>query len=331
LINLARHGRTCPRRLGSVADGVALFDEVMVAVTAGEVSPIISGVIYCSVISACFELLDIRRAQAWTDALDDWCQAQPGLVSYRGECQAHRSEIFRLHGRWPEALEEGRRAYGTFAATKRAGQGTAAYALAELHRLRGEMAAAEDAYRLASEHGRAPHPGLALLRLAQGQHAAARAAIDRVMVEPARAGQRASVLVAAVEIFLVSHDVPSARRAADELSAIAAAIDSEWLRAMAAWADGAVRLADGQPREALAPLRRALAIWQDLDAPYEAARVTIMVGRVCRKLGDLDGARMEWEAAARVLRQFSAGPALAEVDALLSEPSSPAQPPTVEG
>jgi DNA-binding CsgD family transcriptional regulator len=332
LINLARHGRgRVLVGLGSVADGVALFDEVMVAVTAGEVSPIVSGVIYCSVISACFEMLDIRRAQAWTDALDDWCQAQPDLVPYRGECLAHRSEIFRLHGRWPEALEEGRRAYGALAATKRAGQGTAAYALAELHRLRGEMAAAEDAYRLASEHGRAPHPGLALLRLAQGQHAAARAAIDRVMAEPARGGQRASVLVAAVEIFLASHDVSPARRAADELGAIAAAIDSEWLRAMAAWTDGAVRLADRQPREALVPLRQALAIWQDLDAPYEAARVAILVGRVCRELGDLDGARMEWETAARVLRQFSTGPALGEVEALLAEQPAPVRPPTAGG
>ena len=179
------------------------------------------------------------------------------------------------------------------------------------------LPAAEDAYRLASEHGRAPHPGLALLRLAQGQGEAARAAIDRVMAEPTRGRQRADVLVAAVEIFLASGDVPAARRAADELKAIAGALNSEWLRAMAASADGAVHLADGQARQALAPLRDALTIWRDLDAPYEAARVKVLVGRACRALGDADGARMEWETAARVFRQFGAAPALAEVEALM--------------
>ena len=141
LISLARQGRgRVLVGLGRVAEGVALFDEVMVAVTAGEVTPIVSGVVYCSVISACFEMLDIRRAQEWTEALNDWCEAQPGLVPYRGECLVHRAEIFRLRGRWPEALDEARRAYDALVAAKRAGQGAAAYALAELHRLRGEIA-----------------------------------------------------------------------------------------------------------------------------------------------------------------------------------------------
>jgi DNA-binding CsgD family transcriptional regulator len=327
LTSLARQGRgRVLVGLGRVAEGVALFDEVMVAVTAGEVTPIVSGVVYCSVISACFEMLDIRRAQEWTEALHDWCEAQPCLVPYRGECLAHRAEIFRLRGRWPEALDEARRAYDALAAAKGPGQGTAAYALAEVRRVRGETSAADDAYRLASEHGRAPHPGLALLRLAQGQAEAARAAIDRVMAEPTRGRQRADVLAAAVEILLASGDVPAARRAADELKATAARPESAWLRAMAASAEGAVHLADGQAREALAPLRGALTIWRDLNVPYEAARVEVLVGRACRALGDGDAARMEWDAAARVFRQFGAAPALAEVEALIHERSATTQP-----
>ena len=329
LTSLARQGRgRVLVGLGRVAEGVALFDEVMVAVTAGELTPIVSGVVYCSVISACFELLDIRRAQEWTEALNSWCVAQPGLVPYRAECLLHRVEMFRLRGRWTEALDEARRAYEALVAGKRAGQGTAAYALAELHRLRGEIPAAEDAYRLASEHGGAPHPGLALLRLAQGRGDAARGAIDRVMAEPTRGRQRPDVLVAAVEILLASGDVPAAHRAADELKAMAAALNSEWLRAMAASADGCVHLADGRARQALTPLREALTIWQDLDAPYEVARVKVLVGRACRALGDADGARMEWDAAVRVFRQFGATPALAEVESLMQEPSATALPET---
>ena len=326
LTSLARQGRgRVLVALGRVAEGVALFDEVMVAVTAGELTAIVSGVVYCSVISACFEMLDFRRAQDWTDALTGWCEAQPGLVPYRGECLAHRAQIFLLRGRWPEALDEAQRAYDALVAAKGPGQGTAAYALAELHRLHGDIPAAEGAYRLASEHGRGPHPGLALLRLAQGQGEAARAAIDRVIAEPTRGRQRADVLVAAVEIFLASGDVPAARRAAAELKVIAATLNSEWLRAMAASADGAAHLADGQARQALAPLRDALTMWSDLSAPYEAARVKVLVGRACRALGDADGARMEWDAAVRLFRQFRAAPALAEVEALMREPS-PAQP-----
>jgi len=326
LMSLARQGRgRVLVGLGRVPEGVALFDEVMVAVTAGEVSPIVSGVVYCSVISACFEILDIRRAQEWTDALNDWCAAQPGLVPYRGECLAHRAEMSRLRGRWPEALDEARRAYDTLVAARGPGQGTAAYGLAELRRLRGEVPAADDAYRLAGEHGRSPHPGLALLRLAQGQAEAARAAIDRVLAEPTRGRQRADVLAAAVEIFLAIGDVPAARRTAVELTAIAVRLDAAWLRAMAASADGAVHLAEGQPGQALAPLREALKTWRDLNVPYEGARVKVLVGRACLALGDADGARMEWNAAARVFGEFGAAPALAEVEALLNPSSATTQ------
>jgi ATP/maltotriose-dependent transcriptional regulator MalT len=231
----------------------------------------------------------------------------------------HRAEILCLRGQWSEALDDARRACDTLAPGKGAGHGMAAYALAELHRLRGEIPAAEEAYRQASDHGRAAHPGLALLRLAQGQGEAARAAIDRVMAETTRGRQRADVLAAAVEILLALDDVTAARRPADELKSIAGTLNSEWLRAMAAAADGAVHLAGGQARQALAPLRDALTIWIDLDAPYETARVRVLVGRACHALGDADAARMEWDSAVRVFRRVGAAPALSQVEALMHQ------------
>jgi DNA-binding CsgD family transcriptional regulator len=325
LTSLSRQGRgRVLVATGRTAEGLALFDEVMVSVTAGDVAPIIAGVVYCSVISACVDLLDVRRAQEWTAALGDWCRTQPGLVPYRGECLAHRAEIFRLHGQWPQALDEARRACDALAGSKGPGAGLAAYALAELHRLRGEIPEAEEAYGRAREHGRAPYPGLALLRLAQGQREIARAAIERAMAEASRGRQRATVLAAAVEILLAAGDRPSARQAADDLTGMAAAIDTPWLRALAACADGAVHLADGHAHEALGPFRDAAAIWRDLDAPYEAARVAVLVGHACRALGDDEGARMEWEASARLLQRCGATPALEELDRLL-RPGPPAK------
>ncbi len=327
LTGIARqgHGRVLIAS-GRVKEGVALLDEAMVAVTAGELSPIMSGVIYCNVIAACFDMLDIQRAHEWTDALNQWCQSEPGVVPYRGDCMAYRAEILQLRGRWTEAIAEARRAHESLSATNRAGSGIAAYSVAEIHRLRGETSAAEDAYRLASERGRAPQPGLALLRLAQGQRDMARAAIDRVMAEPARGRQRADVLAAAVEILVAAGDMAGARRAADELTRMAGSFNSAWPIAMAASADGLVTLKAGKPREALTPLRVALSEWLRLDAPYEAARVHVIVGHACEALHDAEGARLEWEAARRVFQEVGAAPALAEVESLLNGPSKAAAP-----
>jgi tetratricopeptide (TPR) repeat protein len=160
LVNLARQGqgRTLIR-LGQTTAGVALLDEVMVAVTQGELSPIITGTIYCSVVDACFDMFDLRRAHEWTEALDGWCASQPDLVPYRGSCRVHRAEIMVLRGRWDEAMREAERASAPGSAQT---LGSAWYQRAEIHRLRGELAKAEDAYRKASDAGRSPQPGLAL-------------------------------------------------------------------------------------------------------------------------------------------------------------------------
>jgi DNA-binding CsgD family transcriptional regulator len=269
------------------------------------------------VLEGCQELFDLRRAQQWTAVLTGWCAAQPDLVPYRGQCLLHRAELMQLHGAWSDAMEEARRAYERFLQpAAHPAAGAAAYQLAELHRLRGEAAEAEEAYRLASRRGREPQPGLALLRLAQGQLTAARAAIRRVLDETADRPARAALLPAAVEIALAGGDVPAARAAADELARAAEELDAPLLRATAAAADGAVLLGQGDARAALAALGRAWTAWQELEAPYEAARARVGIGLACRELGDQDSAAMELDAARWVFRQLGAAQELARVEAL---------------
>jgi DNA-binding CsgD family transcriptional regulator/tetratricopeptide (TPR) repeat protein len=313
---LQLRGRAMVRE-GRVSEGLVLLDETMVAVVAGELSPPAAGTVYCSVIDTCQEIMEWRRAHEWTAALAAWCGKQPDMVTFTGQCLVHRAEILHLHGAWPQAVEEARRAGERLVqGADSYATGAAFYRQAEVYRVLGDFTAAEDAYQQASRWGREPQPGLALLRLAQGRPDAAAAAIRRVLAETSEKFRRARLLPAQVEIMLAVGEVKAAADAASELTGIASGYETAALRAVADHAHGAVLLAEGDARAAVVALRGAWQVWRELEAPYEAARVRVLVGLGCRALGDEEAAAMELDAARGVFAQLGATPDLARLETL---------------
>jgi DNA-binding CsgD family transcriptional regulator len=311
------HGRALIRQ-GEIVQGVALLDEAMVAVTAGEVSPLNAGGVYCSVLDACGEIFDMQRAQEWTSALERWCESQPDIVPFRGHCQIRRAELLQLHGDWQEALEQAQQAGQWFSRSgPRTAAGAAHYQMGEIHRLRGRFAEAEEAYQQASQWQSGNGPGLARLLLAQGKVDAAHAAVRRMAEQVCEFAPRTRVLDAYVEIALAANDHQAARAARDELTGLATRYAIPFVNALALRASGAVFFAEDEEQPAMMELTESWRLWCELQAPYEASRDQLLLGQACRKLGDEDHALLEFSAARQTFARLGAAHDLSRVDALL--------------
>ena len=223
-----------------------------------------------------------------------------------------------LTGAWQTAMDEAERACERLAARHDPAMGDALYEQAEVHRLRGDFSAAETLYVEAGERGREPQPGLALVRLAQGQHSAALAALRRVLAEDRAPTERARILAPYVEVALAVDDLTAASAAATELTDIAGSSRMPFLHALAAGASGSLALADGAAAAALNLLRTAWTTWCDLEVVYEAARSRVLIALACRELGDEDTAQMDLRAARQTFAALGAEPDVARVDGLLA-------------
>jgi DNA-binding NarL/FixJ family response regulator len=284
-------------KAGNTADGLALVDEAMVAVLDGRLTPFALGTLYCHTIAACHEVAELRRMARWTDLTEKWLGTLPATLPFGGPfgglCAVHRAQLHLLRGAWDEAERAALQVVQLLDTARLDYAAEAWYVIAESRRLRGDPAASE-AYDEAHARGRNPQPGRALLRLAHGDaEGAARSVRSALAAAGGDRLRRAVLCAAAVETAVAAGRLQDADAAAAELEETAATYATSGLEGMAASARGAVLLAYGRAEEALPVLAEAYRDWQELGAPYEAARACILLAEAYRALGDGESAASE--------------------------------------
>jgi DNA-binding NarL/FixJ family response regulator len=308
---------------GNVTGGMVLLDEAMTAVLSDGLTPEWTGNIYCHLVAACHELSDLRRAAEWTEALTRWCECHAPAVVFFGICRVHRAQVFQLQGAWSQAEAEASLVCQELNGIHVASVAEGHYAIGEIRRLRGDLSGSEQSYKQAHQLGRDPHPGLALLRLAQGRLDAAAASIRVALAATQDRLTRARLSAAQVEIALAAGDIPAARAASHELDEAASTFGSSGLQVMAQQARGAVLLAEGNAGDAVGALRAACQRWQELSAPYDAAKVRLLLAGAFDQLGDPDAVALELDAADAVFVRLGASLDAARVAGLRRRPAPP--------
>ena len=304
---------------GDVQQGLALLDQAGVAAVSGDLDPLSTGVVYCELVCALQGLAQYDLAEEWTEAMERWCETN-AVGSIHGRCRVHRAEILRLRGSCSEAEGQALMACEELRPYLRRELG---WPLNELGRIRlhkADLKGAEEALLAAHRAGWDPQPGLALVRLAQGDPATAAASIRDALERPIRVPskerppttdlQRAPLLEAQVEIEIAAGDLGLARSAADELALVAARFDTKALAAGATLARGRVRLADGDAAGAEQSLSEAVRLWNEVGAPYEAARARMDLADAYAARGSEHRASLEREAALTILDGIATAPSV---------------------
>ena len=291
---------------GEVADGLAHLDEAMLSAVEGKLSPYATGKVYCSLISACEEVGDVRRAAEWTDATARWSETHP-LAMWPGICRVHHAALLQLRGDWGAAEREARQACDELDGFHVPNVAAGYIEIGEIRRRLGDLDGAEEAFARAEELCGQQSAGLALVRLAQRRVDAATGIITRMLAEQTwNQLARGKLLPARVQIAVAAEDLDTAADAVAELERIAAAFESPVLSAAAASSRGRLLLAQGDASAACATLREALQRWQQLEVPYEVATVRLLLGQACRSCGDEDAASRSLASAAAIFERLGA-------------------------
>lgn len=291
---------------GRTVEGVRLLDETLVVVLTEELNPAWAGNIYCHLMSAADELGDLRRAREWTASTERWLAGMPAAVVFNGICRVHRARVHMLAGAWDAAEEEARRVCADLEALHTSTAAAAYYQVGEIRRLRGDHAGAAAAYERAHALGFDPQPGLALLRLAEGRSDVALASIRAAVLAQPNGLARAPLRAAQVEIAMRAGELDVAREASAELDDTAKVWPTPWLQVVARYARAAIMLELGRPQDALPALRDACRCWIEFGAPWECARVRVLLARAYHMLDDDDAAERELDAAAAAFERLGA-------------------------
>lgn len=294
---------------GDVAEGVAVLDEAMAETVSGDLSPFVTGWIYCYLLKTCQALGDIRRAGEWTESAVQWCESNGVDSWYPGVCRLHRCEVASMRGEWASAEREALRVADELAAFGDYLVAEAEYIAGEIRRRRGEYDLAEAAFRRSHELGHDPQPGLALLRLAQHDADAAAGQLRLALLGgPQQPLLRARLLTAHVQAELERAGLTAATRSVEELARLARESESRLLWGLLALSHGRLLLARGDIEGAVPLLREAASTFQRLECPYELAQVRVELGRAARQAGDDETAVLELDAAAAAFARLGAGP-----------------------
>jgi ATP/maltotriose-dependent transcriptional regulator MalT len=309
---------------GDPLEGMGHLDEAMLAALDGNLSPYSTGKVYCSLISACEQLGDLRRAAEWTDATTQWSEQHP-LAMWPGICRVHRASLLQQRGDWDAAEREARRACDELDGFHVGNVALGYVEIGDIRRRLGDLDGAEAAFAKAEELCGHRPPGLALLRLAQGRIDAARSMITAMLAEqPWARLARGKLLPARVQIAIAAGELPEAAEAADELDGIAAEFASPALSAAARTVRGRLLLARGESSAACSTLQDALAQWQALEVPYEIATVRLLLGQACRAGGDEDGTARSLAIAADIFDRLGATLDARQTRSLTSSTTLPA-------
>ncbi len=291
--------------LGRVDEGLALLDQVMARAVSGLLGPWASAATYCGTISTCATLGDYRRAAEWINEV----RRRPAAVrscEFPGDCRIHRAQILQLRGDWEEAEVEAARACDELATWDAAHVAVGLYELGTLSLRRGDITAAEHAFREVEHLSGSTQPGRATLDLLRGRPETACASLKEALDAAGDALARARLLPTATEAALAVGDTETARRSADELARIADQFPTVTQHGRAAQACGEVALATGELDLARDKLREAAECWQQVGARYDEARARVELGIVLRETGEIDAAEIQLQRALDAFERLTA-------------------------